>query len=82
MLFLFLLFFGRNNVGGPTTAIAGFCSYFLDGDKQIVLDRLYDRRSGTTTELLSLSELTGKEFVINQVCQNRQTASTRRAPQA
>lgn len=62
------LSFCRNNVGGPTTAIAGFCSYFFDGDKQIVLDRLYDRPSGTTTELLTLSELTGKEFVIKNVC--------------
>lgn len=49
----------RNNVGGPTTAISGFCSYFFDADKQIVLDKLYDRPSGTTTELLTLNELTG-----------------------
>ncbi|XP_029953551.1 retinol-binding protein 3 [Salarias fasciatus] len=52
----------RNNLGGPTTAISGFCSYFFDGDKQIVLDKLYDRPSGTTTELLSLSELTGTRY--------------------
>ncbi|XP_015243051.1 PREDICTED: retinol-binding protein 3 [Cyprinodon variegatus] len=52
----------RNNVGGPTTAIAGFCSYFFDGDKQILLDKLYDRPSGTTTELLTLSELTGVRY--------------------
>ncbi|XP_074519793.1 retinol-binding protein 3 [Halichoeres trimaculatus] len=52
----------RNNVGGPTTAISGFCSYFFDADKQIVLDKLYDRPSGTTTELLSLSELTGVRY--------------------
>lgn len=49
----------RNNVGGPTTAISGFCSYFFDADKQIVLDKLYDRQSGTTTELRTLAELTG-----------------------
>lgn len=49
----------RNNVGGPTTAISGFCSYFFDADKQIVLDKLYDRSSGTTMELLTLDELTG-----------------------
>lgn len=54
------LFFCRNNVGGPTTAIAGFCSYFFDADKQIVLDKLYDRPSGSSTELLTLQELTGK----------------------
>lgn len=53
-------FFCRNNVGGPTTAIAGFCSYFFDADKPVVLDKLYDRPSGTTAELLTLSELTGK----------------------
>lgn len=49
----------RNNLGGPTTAIAGFCSYFFDADKEIVLDKLYDRPSGTTTELRTLSDLTG-----------------------
>ncbi|XP_040032925.2 retinol-binding protein 3 [Gasterosteus aculeatus] len=52
----------RNNIGGPTTAIAGFCSYFFDSDKQIVLDRLYDRPSGTTTELRTLPELTGTRY--------------------
>ncbi|MED6252822.1 hypothetical protein ATANTOWER_017529 [Ataeniobius toweri] len=52
----------RNNLGGPTTAIAGFCSYFFDGDKQILLDKLYDRTSGTTTELLTLPELTGIRY--------------------
>ncbi|XP_053197983.1 retinol-binding protein 3-like [Scomber japonicus] len=52
----------RNNLGGPTTAISGFCSYFFDADKQIVLDKLYDRSTGTTTELLSLSELTGTRY--------------------
>ncbi|XP_037610021.1 retinol-binding protein 3 isoform X2 [Sebastes umbrosus] len=52
----------RNNLGGPTTAIAGFCSYFFDADKQIVLDKLYDRPSGTTTELLTLPELTGARY--------------------
>ncbi|XP_029311436.1 retinol-binding protein 3 [Cottoperca gobio] len=52
----------RNNLGGPTTAIAGFCSYFFDADKQIVLDKLYDRSSGTTTELLTLPELTGTRY--------------------
>lgn len=51
--------FLRNNIGGPTTAISGFCSYFFDADKQIVLDKLYDRSSGTTTELRTLAELTG-----------------------
>ncbi|XP_034050198.1 retinol-binding protein 3-like [Thalassophryne amazonica] len=52
----------RNNLGGPTTAIAGFCSYFFDTDKQVLLDKLYDRPSGTTTELWTLSELTGKSY--------------------
>ncbi|XP_020315885.1 retinol-binding protein 3-like [Oncorhynchus kisutch] len=52
----------RNNVGGPTTAIAGFCSYFFDADKQVLLDKLYDRPSGTTTELWSLPELTGARY--------------------
>ncbi|XP_072230053.1 retinol-binding protein 3-like isoform X1 [Leuresthes tenuis] len=52
----------RNNIGGPTTAIAGFCSYFFDADKQILLDKLYDRPSGTTTELLTLPELTGERY--------------------
>ncbi|XP_070846367.1 retinol-binding protein 3 isoform X2 [Chaetodon trifascialis] len=52
----------RNNVGGPTTAISGFCSYFFDANKQIVLDKLYDRPSGTTTELKTLPELTGTRY--------------------
>ncbi|KAM3592614.1 uncharacterized protein V6R79_022113 [Siganus canaliculatus] len=52
----------RNNVGGPTTAISGFCSYFFDADKQIVLDKLYDRPSGTVTELQTLAELTGTRY--------------------
>ncbi|KAL6094469.1 rbp3 [Pungitius sinensis] len=52
----------RNNIGGPTSAIAGFCSYFFDGDKQIVLDKLYDRPSGTVTELRTLPELTGTRY--------------------
>ncbi|XP_041828987.1 retinol-binding protein 3 [Melanotaenia boesemani] len=52
----------RNNLGGPTTAIAGFCSYFFDADKQILLDKLYDRPSGSTIELLTLSELTGTRY--------------------
>ncbi|XP_033840073.1 retinol-binding protein 3 [Periophthalmus magnuspinnatus] len=52
----------RNNIGGPTTAISGFCSYFFDGDKQIVLDKLYDRTTGATTDLVSLSELTGTRY--------------------
>ncbi|XP_019720944.1 retinol-binding protein 3 [Hippocampus comes] len=52
----------RNNLGGPTTAIAGFCSYFFDADQQIVLDTLTDRQSGTTTELQTLPELTGTRY--------------------
>nr|XP_046234168.1 retinol-binding protein 3 isoform X1 [Scatophagus argus] len=52
----------RNNVGGPTTAISGFCSYFFDADKQIVLDKLYDRPSRTTTELQTLPVLTGTRY--------------------
>ncbi|XP_076616651.1 retinol-binding protein 3 isoform X1 [Chaetodon auriga] len=52
----------RNNVGGPTTAISGFCSYFFDANKEIVLDKLYDRPSGTTTELKTLPKLTGTRY--------------------
>ncbi|XP_076025792.1 retinol-binding protein 3 [Genypterus blacodes] len=52
----------RNNLGGPTTAISGFCTYFFDADKQILLDKLYDRPSGTTKELWTLSDLTGPRF--------------------
>ncbi|XP_051969245.1 retinol-binding protein 3 [Xyrauchen texanus] len=52
----------RNNVGGPTTSIAGFCSYFFDDDKQIVLDNLYDRPSNTTRGVLTLTKLTGRRY--------------------
>lgn len=52
----------RNNVGGSTSSIAGFCSYFFDSDKQIVLDRLYDRPSNTTRDLLTLTQLTGRRY--------------------
>ncbi|KAA0725477.1 Retinol-binding protein 3 [Triplophysa tibetana] len=52
----------RNNVGGPTSSIAGFCSYFFDSDKQIVLDRLYDGPSNTTRDLLTLTQLTGRRY--------------------
>jgi len=52
----------RNNVGGPTTSIAGFCSYFFDADRPILLDKLYDRPSGTTKELRVLPQLTGDRY--------------------
>ncbi|TRZ02873.1 hypothetical protein DNTS_024416 [Danionella cerebrum] len=52
----------RNNLGGQTSSISGLCSYFFDGDKQIVLDRIYDRPSNTTKDLLTLSELTGRRY--------------------
>ncbi|XP_062386340.1 retinol-binding protein 3-like [Sardina pilchardus] len=52
----------RNNVGGPTTSISGFCSYFFDADKEIVLDKLYDRPTGVTRELVTLPTLTGKRY--------------------
>ncbi|XP_029933266.1 retinol-binding protein 3 isoform X2 [Myripristis murdjan] len=52
----------RNNVGGPTTAIAGFCSYFFDADKEILLDKLHDRPSGTTKDLTTITDLTGTRY--------------------
>ncbi|KAF5889107.1 retinol-binding protein 3 [Clarias magur] len=52
----------RNNVGGSTSPIAGLCSYFFDEDMQIVLDKLYDRSSGTTRVLATLQELTGRRY--------------------
>lgn len=65
-----LFFVCRNNLGGPTTAIAGFCSYFFDGDKEIVLDKLYDRPSGTITELRTLDELTGNKKTMSIIVKN------------
>ncbi|XP_043086938.1 retinol-binding protein 3 [Puntigrus tetrazona] len=52
----------RNNVGGSTSSIAGFCSYFFEDDKQIALDHVYDRPSNTTRDLLTLTELTGRRY--------------------
>ncbi|KAM9462905.1 retinol-binding protein 3-like [Clarias gariepinus] len=52
----------RNNVGGSTHPIAGLCSYFFDEDMQVVLDKLYDRSSGTTRVLATLPELTGRRY--------------------
>ncbi|XP_007233627.3 retinol-binding protein 3 [Astyanax mexicanus] len=52
----------RNNAGGSINPIAGFSSYFFDADKEIVLDKLYDRPSGTTKDLVTLSELTGRRY--------------------
>ncbi|MCJ8738226.1 hypothetical protein PDJAM_G00033200 [Pangasius djambal] len=52
----------RNNIGGSTKPIAGLCSYFFDDDMQIVLDKLYDRSSGTTKVLVTLPELTGRRY--------------------
>ncbi|KAG9346123.1 hypothetical protein JZ751_007941 [Albula glossodonta] len=52
----------RYNVGGPTTSIAGFCSYFFDANQKILLDTLYSRPSGKTTEMWTLPELTGQRY--------------------
>lgn len=53
--------FYRNNVGGYTSAISGFCSYFFDGNKQILLDTLYNRPSETLKEMRTLARLTGNK---------------------
>ncbi|NP_571526.2 retinol-binding protein 3 isoform X1 [Danio rerio] len=52
----------RNNIGGHASSIAGFCSYFFDADKQIVLDHIYDRPSNTTRDLQTLEQLTGRRY--------------------
>uniref|UniRef100_A0A3B3T5S4 Retinol binding protein 3 n=1 Tax=Paramormyrops kingsleyae TaxID=1676925 RepID=A0A3B3T5S4_9TELE len=52
----------RNNVGGYTSTISGFCSYFFDGNKQILLDTLYNRPSETLKEMWTLSRLTGERY--------------------
>ncbi|TSL75284.1 Retinol-binding protein 3 [Bagarius yarrelli] len=52
----------RNNIGGSINPIAGLCSYFYDDGTSIVLDKLYDRSSGTTIVLETLPELTGKRY--------------------
>ncbi|KPP68996.1 retinol-binding protein 3-like [Scleropages formosus] len=52
----------RNNLGGSTSAISGFCSYFFDGEKPLLLDTLYTRPTETTTEMWTLAQLTGKRY--------------------
>ncbi|XP_035262319.1 retinol-binding protein 3 isoform X1 [Anguilla anguilla] len=52
----------RYNIGGPTSSIAGFCSYFFDADKQILLDKLYNRRTDAISEMWTLPDLTGPRY--------------------
>ncbi|MFT7807368.1 retinol-binding protein 3 [Arapaima gigas] len=52
----------RNNVGGSTSTISGFCSYFFDGEKPILFDTLYTRPTEIITEMWSLPQLTGKRY--------------------
>lgn len=49
-------------MGGPTTSIAGFCSYFFDASRPILLDKLVDRPSATVKELWTQEQLTGARY--------------------
>ncbi|MBN3295829.1 RET3 protein, partial [Amia calva] len=52
----------RYNIGGPTSAIAGICSYFFDKNQNILLDKIYDRTSDSTSDIRTLPALTGERY--------------------
>uniref|UniRef100_A0A672M1Q5 Retinol binding protein 3 n=1 Tax=Sinocyclocheilus grahami TaxID=75366 RepID=A0A672M1Q5_SINGR len=61
----------RNNVGGSTSSIAGFCSYFFDGDKQIVLDHSViiltsGATAGAAEEFVFIMKKLGRAMIIGE----------------
>ncbi|NP_001082637.1 retinol-binding protein 3 precursor [Xenopus laevis] len=52
----------RFNIGGPTSSIPIFCSYFFDEGTPVLLDKIYSRTSNAMTDIWTLPDLVGKTF--------------------
>ncbi|XP_028649270.1 retinol-binding protein 3 [Erpetoichthys calabaricus] len=56
----------RYNIGGSTSGIAVFASYFFDENQRIILDKIYNQPKNTTTELWTLGKLRGERYGVKK----------------
>ncbi|KAE8591655.1 hypothetical protein XENTR_v10018531 [Xenopus tropicalis] len=52
----------RFNIGGPTSSIPTFCSYFFDEGTPVLLDKIYSRTTNAITDVWTLPHLVGNAF--------------------